>query len=108
MTAPTDSIPGSDQGGEPTFPSLRVLGNRIFVSPARQGNNIEGSPIQLAERYRPEQQIYFIMQLGTGIKDRNLMVGMRVVLDQYKLTSRVPAGPGLFIIDAEAINCIFP
>lgn len=88
------------------FPKLRILGDRILVSPAKQGDNIEGSPIHYAARYKPEQQIYFIMQLGTKVKD--LQVGMRVVLDQYKLTSRVPAGPGLYIVDTEAVSVLFP
>lgn len=89
------------------FPKLRILGDRVLVSPAVQGDNIEGTPILHAPRYKPEQQIYFIMQLGTKVST-DLKVGMRVVLDQYKLTSRVPAGPGLYIVDTEAVSILFP
>lgn len=109
MTEPTDSlIVGSAQGDEPAFPKLRLLGDRLLVSPAKLGDYIPGHALFAAKKYQPEQQIYFVMQLGEGVKDKEICVGKRVLIDQYKITSRVPAGPGLFIIDTEAVNILFP
>ncbi len=87
-----------------------ILGKRLLVSPMPQPDRTAGG-IMLAEAYKPEQQIYHVLEVGTKVEE--IARGQRILLDQYAVKSKVEAGTAdngqpQFIIEESAAALVFP
>lgn len=93
---------------------VKPLGSKILVSPLPQEDKT-ASGIFLAERYKPEQQVYLVLAVGPGrlLPNGNRVLpeidpGQRVLIDQYSIQSKVEAGPNQFLIDSSAVALVTP
>lgn len=78
---------------------MKILGNRVLLEQLPPDTTERG--FHLPTKYQVEQQLHRVLQLGTKVTEEGLAVGDIVLLNQYTINGRTPAGDNRWIIQVD-------